>query len=255
MSDDILLSAANGIATVCIHRPNKKNALTGAMYDAMTQALAAADRDESVRVVLLRGGEDFTAGNDLLDFMSADGGDFSDSPSLQFLFALHRFQKPIVCAVSGVAIGIGTTMLMHADLVVAAETATFSLPFVKIALVPEAAATLLLPHAIGMARAKRFLMTGETFGARTAYEMGLIAEVVADGDVFRVAQERAATLAALPAEALAQTKRLLRAPLRERVEQTMMAEAGVFAACLKSVEFRTAAARFTQGKQGRGPLP
>jgi len=150
------------------------------MYGTMTQALQEYDALDSIRVVLIRGGQDFTAGNDLMDFISTGISDFSKARPLVYLRALHAFSKPVVAAVSGVAIGIGTTMLLHADVVLAGESATFALPFVKLALVPEAAATLLLPKAIGLGRAKRYLLTGESFSAQAALTMGLVSEVLPD---------------------------------------------------------------------------
>ncbi|MFN2527278.1 MAG: enoyl-CoA hydratase-related protein [Candidatus Baltobacteraceae bacterium] len=241
MSDEILLSAESGVATISINRPKKKNALTAAMYGTMTQALQHHDRDDSIGVVVLQGGQDFTAGNDLLDFVSTGISDFSKAPPLVYLRALHAFSKPVVAAVRGVAIGIGTTMLLHADVVLAGESAKFGLPFVKLALVPEAAATLLLPNAIGLARAKRYLMTGESFSAQAALEMGLISEVLPDAMLESAAMERAAKLAALPSGSLRETKRLLKAPIKEQIEETMAAEARSFAAALSGDEFRAAA--------------
>ena len=246
MSDEILLSAADGVATITINRPQKKNALTAAMYGTMTQALLNYERDDSVRVVVLRGDKDFTAGNDLMDFISSGISDFSKAPPLVYLRAMHAFSKPIVAAVSGVAIGIGTTMLLHTDIAVAGESAKFALPFVKLALVPEAAATLLLPHAIGLARAKRYLMTGETFTAQAAREMGIVADVVADEQLYELAQQHALSLAQLPTGALRETKRLLKLPLKEQIEKTMTVEAQSFAACISGDEFRAAAMKLMQ---------
>lgn len=246
MSDEIILSADSGIATISMNRPQKKNALTAAMYATMTQALQGYDGDDSVRVVVLQGGRDFTAGNDLMDFISAGISDFSKAPPLVYLRALHAFSKPVVAAVSGVAIGIGTTMLLHTDVVVAGESAKFTLPFVKLALVPEAAATLLLPKAIGLSRAKRYLMTGESFGAQAAVDMGLVSEILPDALLYDFAMEHAAKLASLPGGSLRETKRLLKAPLKEQIEETMTAEAKSFAAAIASDEFRAAAMRLLQ---------
>ncbi|MDQ6930422.1 MAG: enoyl-CoA hydratase-related protein [Candidatus Eremiobacteraeota bacterium] len=247
MSDEIRLGADAGVATIEINRPHKKNALSTSMYDCMTAALEAFDADPGIGAVILRGGADFTAGNDLLDFMSADITDFAGAPPLRYLFALQAFSKPIIAAVSGVAIGIGTTMLLHADFVFAGESATFALPFVKIGLVPEGAATLLLPLAAGLGRARRYLLTGETFDAATALELGIVGEVTADGDLQAFAREQAAALAALPAHAVRETKRLLRAPLREAIASTLLAEAQAFGACLQTQAFRTAAERLIRG--------
>ena len=246
MSDEILTAADDGVATITINRPQKKNALTAAMYGTMTQALEDYDRDDRIRVLLLQGGTDFTAGNDLMDFIAAGISDFESAPPLVYLRALHTFSKPIIAAVSGVAVGIGTTMLLHTDLVLAGESAKFSLPFVKLALVPEAAATLLLPKAIGLGRAKRYLLTGESFSAEVARDMGIVAEVVPDPQLLAIAREHATKLAALPNGSLRETKRLLKAPLREQIDDTMTLEAKSFAACIASDEFRAAAMKLMQ---------
>lgn len=243
MNDEIRLGAAAGVATIEMNRPHKKNALTASMYDRMTAALEAFDADPGIGALILRGGTDFTAGNDLRDFMNADITDFADAPPLRYLFALQAFSKPVVAAVSGVAIGIGTTMLLHADFVFAGQSATFALPFVKIGLVPEGAATLLLPLVAGLGTAKRYLLTGDPFDAATALQLGIAGSVVADGELQAVASEQAAALAALPAHAVRETKRLVRAPIREAVASTLRAEAEAFGACLQTEAFRNAAER------------
>jgi enoyl-CoA hydratase/carnithine racemase len=240
MSDCIDLTVADHVATIRLTRPEKKNALTVAMYEEIIAALGRYDADENVRVVVLAGGMDFTSGNDLRDFMNVIA-DIENAPPLVFLRALRAFSKPVVAGVRGVAIGIGTTMLLHCDAVIAADTASFALPFVKLALVPEGAASLLLPVAAGGARASWYLMTGEKFDAATAVEMGIAAKVVPDTDLEKTVADVAATLAALPNGALREAKKLLREPVDAAVYEAMEREGKAFAARLKTTEFREAA--------------
>jgi enoyl-CoA hydratase/carnithine racemase len=242
MSEHIRLGGADGIGAIRIARPEKKNALTTAMYDALIAALANVDADGTIRVVTLRGADDFTAGNDLRDFLAHEF-DFESAPPIRFLRALRSFSKPIVVAVRGAAIGIGTTMLLHCDCVLASDTATFALPFAKLALVPEGASTLLLPMFAGNARALWYLMTGEPFNARTAADMGVVAKVVPDRELDEAADAVAAQLAQLPPGALRETKRLLHHPLDAAVDDAMRRETACFLELLKSPEFREAAAR------------
>src|SRR5215472_16850415 len=167
-------------------RPEKKNALTGAMYSAMTQALRLADSDSSVRVVVITGTENcFTAGNDLADFAAAKPG--QPAPAIRYLETLAATTKPVAAAVSGVAIGIGTTMLLHCDLVYAAASARFQLPFVNLGLCPEAASSAILPSLMGLHRATELLFFGEPFGADIARDLGIVNQVVADSDVLTTA--------------------------------------------------------------------
>lgn len=240
MSDHIERVVQSGIATIRLTRPEKKNALTVAMYEELIAALAEYDADDDVRVVVLLGGSDFTSGNDLRDFMNVIV-DFENAPPLVFLRALRAFTKPVVAGVRGVAIGIGTTMLLHCDAVIASQTASFSLPFVKLALVPEGAASVLLPVAAGNARASWHLMTGEPFDAAMAVEMGVAAKVVADEELEQRVVDVATILAALPNGALRAAKKLLHQPIDVAVADAMKREGEVFASRLKSAEFREAA--------------
>ncbi|HVS46990.1 MAG TPA: enoyl-CoA hydratase-related protein [Verrucomicrobiae bacterium] len=240
MSEQVSLGVNGGVATIRLTRPEKKNALTAAMYDELVAALQRYDADDAVRVVVFCGGNDFTAGNDLRDFLTLPA-DFENAPPLRFLRALRSFSKPVVAGVRGVSIGIGTTMLLHCDAVLASESASFALPFVKLGLVPEGAASLLLPIVAGTARASWYLMTGEKFDAAMAVEMGIAAKVVADADLEQSVTDVATTLAALPNGALRAAKKLLHAPLDGMVSETMRREAEVFAARLQSTEFREAA--------------
>ena len=243
MAEGIVVETKARVAHVRIFRPEKKNALTTAMYSDMADAFEWITDDEAIRVVVLEGGPDFTAGNDLMDFMQASmkSASFEDLPVLRFLGRLRDCKKPVVAAVRGNAIGIGTTMLLHCDVVVAARDPRFRLPFVPLGLVPEADSSLLLPLMIGRMRANWLLMSGEFFYAEDAYAMGLITKLVDDEVVDSTATEVAAQLALLPPAALADTKRLLRQPTVEQVAAQMEEEARAFSIRLASEEFREAA--------------
>jgi enoyl-CoA hydratase/carnithine racemase len=245
MAAEIIVSAGSGIGDIRIDRPAKKNALTTAMYGAMADALEAFGGDDGVRIVTIRGGDDFSAGNDLQDFTAAStSGDASSFVAvIRFLERLADFSKPVVASVRGNAIGIGTTMLLHADVAIAGESARFALPFARLGLVPEAGSSLLLPLTVGRMRAAWLLMAGEFVGAQEALAMGLISKVVDDDRVDEAADAIAAKLAQLPATALRETKRLMREPIYDAVRAQMGAEASIFAQRLGSEEFRTAAAK------------
>jgi enoyl-CoA hydratase/carnithine racemase len=233
----ILTNLEGSVLRLQINRPEKKNALTLDMYAQMTSALEAADRDPKVRVVLIHGGGDsFTSGNDLQDFVQAPPvGD--DSPVGRFIAAISRTHKPLVAAVAGAAVGIGTTMLLHCDLVYAAETTRFQLPFVNLALLPEAGSSLLLPMQIGHLRAAELLMLGEPFSAAKALQYGLVTEVFADGPAaLEAAQAAAAKLAAKPPAALHRTKQLLKGPYAQQVAAQVADETRYFVEQVRSPE-------------------
>lgn len=213
MSDHILQHRENGVLTLTFNRLDKKNALTGQMYTTLAEALEQAPGDDSVRAVLLQGAvEAFTAGNDLLDFLnnppSVEPG--ADVPVFRFLKALCAFPKPIVAAVCGPAVGVGTTLLLHCDLVYAGDNAAFSLPFVNLGLCPEAGSSLLLQNLVGYPRAAEKLMLGEAFYAEDALDMGLINRILPPHEVNGYAQVQAAKLAAKPAQAMRITKALMK---------------------------------------------
>ena len=250
MSELVLVESAAGVRELRLNRPDKRNAVTFAMYEAMERALAAADTDESVRAVLLSGaGPGFCAGNDLHDFIN--GPSFSSShPVLGFLRGLVKLRKPLVAAVHGQTVGIGVTMLLHCDLVVAADTSRFSMPFVSLGLVPEAASSLLLPRIVGPQRAAELLLLGEPFDASRALALGLVNRVVAEVSALTEARSLAARLAAQPPQALRATRRLLRgelAPQLARIDE----EADIFGAQLKSDEFRNAVQAFLAKARAR----
>ncbi len=221
---DVLVTQAGPILEVLFNRPDKKNALTGAMYAAVAEAFRHANADASVRVVLLSGaGDTFTSGNDIKDFQSRVATDGSTHAS-PFLAALSSLTPPLVAAVNGAAIGVGTTMLAHADLVVAARSARFAMPFTSLGLVPEAASSLLFPRLVGHQRASALLLLGETFDAETALSWGLVNQVVADENLMTTARGIAERLAALPPIAVRQTKNLIkngRAEVPGRIEEEL----------------------------------
>ncbi len=249
MSEQILVSRADGVCELRLNRPEKRNALTFAMYEALARALTEAQADAQVRAVLLSGaGAGFSAGNDLHDFLQTPQLT-SDHPVMAFLRTLATFSKPLVAAVHGQSVGIGVTMLLHCDLVVAAAGAQFSMPFVALGLVPEAASSLLLPRLVGAQRAAELLLLGRPFDAERAYGLGLVNRVVDGTVLLEEARQLARSLAQQPATALAATRRLLRgdpAPILARIEE----EARIFGAQLQSQELRTAIGAFLA--RGRG---
>jgi len=248
MSDHILVEVEQRILTIRMNRPEKKNALTGGMYTAMTKALAQADQDPDVRVILLTGTQDcFTAGNDLADFAAAKPGQVS--PAILYLETLAATAKPVVAAVAGVAVGIGTTMLLHCDLVYAAPSARFQLPFVNLGLCPEAASSMLLPGRIGHARAAQLFFFGEPFAADVAHQFGLVNQVLADSELASSALDKARQLAEKPPGALRTTKMLLKSGSAETIKQAMAREGQSFAALLQAPEAKEATAAFMERRK------
>jgi enoyl-CoA hydratase/carnithine racemase len=246
MTSHVLISKDGAITTIRLDRPEKKNAITVAMYQAMADAVNEAERDDAVRVILLTAsGDTFTAGNDLGDFMSKPPVG-PDSPVLQFLAAIARAKKPLVAAVDGNAVGVGLTMLLHCDLVYASERAVLRAPFVDLGLVPEAASSLLLPRAIGHQRAAALLLLGEPLTAIRARELGLVNEVVPAADLEATARAAAARLAQKAPEALALTKALLKETGHATVTERIAHEAQIFGARLASAEVREAISAFFQ---------
>jgi enoyl-CoA hydratase/carnithine racemase len=232
-------------ATLCVSfdRPEKKNALNGAMYLAATKALQSADADSSIGALVFAGeGGIFTAGNDLADFLDADPAS-GELPAFTFIRALASCETPLIAAIEDIAIGIGATMMLLCDLVYVAPETLFRLPFVDLGLVPEAASSLLLPRRIGIAKAAEFLLLGEAFGAEDAVRLGLANAIVPVSELREFALEKARQLAAKPPAALAATRRLMRGDRREiltRIEE----EARLFAAALRSSEARAALTAF-----------
>ncbi len=244
-ASNIVVARDGAILTITMNRPDKKNALTQGMYGAMADALAAAASDGAIRVIVLTGtGDAFTAGNDLGDF--ASGAPAGGASAVQrFLVALSTAEKPVVAAVNGLAVGVGTTMLLHCDLVYAARSATFSVPFVNLALVPEAASSMLLPRRVGHARAAELFLLGERVNAAKAEAVGLVAAVFDDETLMAETLKRARSLAAKASNAVRLTKSLMKRAA-EPVADRMGAEAALFAAQLKSPEFKEAVRAFAE---------
>ena len=240
----IRVQTENAIMSIAFDRPEKKNAITAAMYAAIADALVAAGEDPAVRCVVIHGSAGmFTAGNDVQDFlMNPPHG--QDSPVSRFLRGIAGFAKPLVAAVNGAAVGVGTTMLLHCDLVYAGESARFSMPFTQLALCPEAASSMLLPAVAGYQRAAQRLLLGEPFGPAEAREMGFVNEVLRDDQTIAHAMAQATKLARLPASSLRATKRLMKQGRQEAVMRQMAAEGAEFATMLRSPEAREAFAAF-----------
>jgi len=224
----------DGVLTLSMQRPEKKNALNLQMYQQLTAALNQAQQDTEIRVVLLQGSaECFTSGNDLKDFLSA--GELNAAhPVVQFLYAVSAFPKPLVAAVAGLAIGIGTTVLLHCDLVYATADCRFQMPFTLLGLCPEAASSLLLPQLAGYQRAAQYLLLAEPFTTEQAAQFGLVNEIVANEQLLAYAASKAQRLAALPAEAVQRSKALLKAPQQQLVQQTIGRELADFQQLLHS---------------------
>ena len=231
----IKTAVADGVATIEIARPEKKNAITGDMYLAMRDALLAADAEGAVRAVLITGQPGiFSSGNDIEDFMSRPRDE--TPPSIQFMAALTGCSKPVVAAVTGAAIGIGTTMLLHCDLVYVSDEARLSMPFVSLGLVPEFASSLVVPRLMGHARAAEKLLLGDPIGPEQAVEFGIANAVLPAAEVVNHARRVAERFNTLPPGAVRETKKLLRRTSRDEVQQAIAAEAEVFAARLRSPE-------------------
>jgi enoyl-CoA hydratase/carnithine racemase len=250
----IKTATINGVATIEIARPEKKNALTAAMYQAMTDALQAAHADAAVRAVLITGQPGvFTSGNDIEDFMTrapgAGGSDVRDTPVFGFMHALLDCDKPVVAAVTGAAIGIGTTMLLHCDFVYVSDEARLAMPFVALGIVPEFASSLLVPQLMGQRRAAEKLLLGDPFTAEQAVECGIATAVLPAAEVLPHARRIAERFNQLPPGAVRLTKQLMREPLREALRQTIASEGSHFAARLRSPEAMEAFQAFFQKRK------
>ena len=249
---DILTNKADGILTIEFNRLERKNAITTAMYQAMADALTDGENDSAVRAILITGKpEIFTAGNDLDDFLknAADGVALGERPVAKFMLALSGCSKPVVAAVSGAAIGIGTTMLLHCDLVYAADNAKFSMPFAQLGLCPEFASSMLLPQLAGYPRAAEKLLLGEAFLAAEAYQMGMLSKVLPLDELMPHAQRQAAKLAALPAASIRATKALMKRARTAPVNDTMAAENQLFGAMLLAPEANEAFTAFFEKRK------
>ena len=228
MTTDILSHTEDGVMTITFNRPDRKNSITSDMYGAMADALAAAEADAAVRVVLFQGSETvFSAGNDIGDFLNKPPAGMN-SPVFRFLHGIAQFPKPVVAAVCGPAVGVGTTLLFHCDLVYAGDNAAFSMPFVNLGLCPEAASSLLVPQMLGYHRAAEALLLGEPFMAEAALEVGLVNRVLPPTEANGVAQGVARKLAAKPISSLIETKRLMKKGQQALVLQQMADEGASF---------------------------
>ena len=245
MSEHVRVERDGDVLAITLARPERRNAITVAMYAALADAFESAAGDEGLRLITLRGeGQDFTAGNDLGDFMAELPRDGSDIPVWRLLRALARNEVPVVAGVHGNAVGIGTTMLFHCDFVVAEEGTRFLMPFVDLGLVPEAASSLLLPRLAGRRRAARYLLLGEPFGPEEALDFGLVSHIAPEGQLESTIGRIITTLRAKPAEALRLTHRLLRRDQTDELLERMELENDHFSERLTSAEVKDAITRF-----------
>jgi enoyl-CoA hydratase/carnithine racemase len=247
---DIEISREGAVMSAAFARPQKKNAITGAMYDALVEAFETAERDPGIGAFVLSGkGGVFTAGNDIADFLAVASRADGDFPAWRFVSKLAEFEKPLVAAVDGLAVGVGTTLCFHCDLVYATAQARFQMPFVNLGLVPEAGSSLLAPQRFGRARAAEFLLLAEPFGAEQAHALGLVNAILPQAELMAHAMRKAAELAAKPRAALLATRRLMRGD-GEALKARMAEETHAFAAALKSDEARAAFEAFlTAGRK------
>ena len=244
--NDIVTERSEGVLRVELNRPEKRNAMTSSMYTKLADIFNDAATDEHIRVVLWHGaGDAFCAGNDVDDFLEHPPGS-GTSPQARLMNALVDFDKPLIAAVRGAAIGGGTTMLLHCDFVYAGESTRFQMPFVNLAVVPEFGSSCLVPLAIGNIRTAELVLLGLPFDAERAAALGLVTQVVSDQNLLRVASETAQTLAGKPAAALQASKRLLKRSLREQIKQAMKAENEAFSMRVRSEEAKEALTAFLE---------
>ena len=243
MAPTILVEQQDGLLTLTLNRPHKRNALNTEMYQALTAALRRATEEQSVHALLIQGQQAcFTAGNDLTDFVGKESL-AADDPILQFLHTLADFPKPVIAAVGGAAVGIGTTLLLHCDLVYLADNARLQLPFVELGLVPEFASSLLLPRAVGHLKASELLLLAEAIDAEEALRLGLANRVLAVDELLPFAREQGLKLAAKPPRALQRSKALLRQELKQAVHFVIDTEARAFSLALQGEEAQERIAR------------
>jgi enoyl-CoA hydratase/carnithine racemase len=247
----IRTETGKGVARIEIARPEKKNAITVAMYRQLAEAIAAAHDDGAVRAIVIHGQPDiFTAGNDLEDFMKNASREMGlDAPVFQFMRALGYSEKPVIAAVNGAAVGIGTTMLMHCDLVYCGDSAMFSMPFVSLGLCSEFASSLLVPLAAGYHRAAEKLLLSEPISAEEALEMQIVNRILPPDEVLPHALRQAARFNQLPPASVRETKRLLRSGWKAAVEKMIVDEAQTFGRLLTSAEAKEAFAAFFERRK------
>lgn len=246
---DILSHTEAGVLTLTLNRVAKKNSITIAMYAALADALEQASSDQAVRAVVIQGHETiFSAGNDIADFLNAPPATL-DSPVFRFLRAISTFAKPVVASVCGPAVGIGTTLLLHCDLVYAGDNAAFSLPFVNLGVCPEAASSLLVPQLMGYPRAAEALLLGEPFMAEAALEIGMINRIVPPMEANALAQRQALKLAAKPMSSLLETKRLMKKSQAAAVAARIDEEALSFGRMMREPAAREAFSAFMEKRK------
>jgi enoyl-CoA hydratase/carnithine racemase len=249
MSANIRVETKDRVLRIEIARTDKKNALTQDMYRAMLAALEKADADAQVRAILIHGARDcFTAGNDLKDFLESSPGG-GPRASFQFIQALPKVAKPLIAAVGGAAVGVGTTMLLHCDLVYASQGARFQMPFVPLGLVPEASSSLLLPMIAGYQRAAELLLLGQPFGAEKAFAAGFVTEIVPEAELLEYARNAAAAIAALPPASVRAAKALMKRPLLQAIAAQMDEESRIFSERLQSGEAKEAMTAFFEKRK------
>lgn len=250
MNDHVQVERNAGLVTLRLNRPEKKNSLTNAMYGQLAEALRSAGADSSVRAVLITGGDDcFTSGNDVADFLQNPPRDMS-SNVFHFMLALFEFSKPVVAAVCGPAVGIGTTLLLHCDLVYTQRDALLRMPFVNLGLCPEFGSSLILPQMLGHAKAAELLLLGESFSGAQAAQWGIANQALEDSQATHAkALEMAMRFVQLPPSALADSKRLMRSPDRQKLREVIEEEGALFCKRLHSPEAREAMTAFMQRRQ------
>jgi enoyl-CoA hydratase/carnithine racemase len=247
--DDIVTEYSGSILRVQLNRPTKRNAMTSAMYLTLARIFNEAANDDNARVVLWHGaGDSFCAGNDIEDFLKNPPG-AGESPQARLMEALVNFDKPVVAAVQGAAIGGGTTMLTHCDFIYAGESAHFQMPFINLAVVPEFGSSCSVPARIGHLRAAELILLGAPFDARRAAELGLVTQVLSDKDVLARATETAGKLAAKPAAALQASKRLMKKPFIDQIKAAMKAENEEFSAQVRSEDAKEAFTAFLEKRK------
>src|SRR6201988_1237207 len=247
--DEIVTEGAGSILRIQLNRPKRRNAMTSGMYVALADILKNAARDERTRVVLWHGaGDAFCAGNDVEDFLKNPPGP-GESPQAQLMNALTEFDKPLIAAVQGAAIGGGTTMLLHCDFVYAGESAKFQMPFINLALVPEFGSSSIVPARIGHLRSAELILLGSPYDARRALELGLVTQVVPDQELLSTATATAQKLAAKPAGALQASKRLMKQPFREEIQAAMKAGKEAVSAQVRSEDAKEALTAFLEKRK------
>jgi enoyl-CoA hydratase/carnithine racemase len=245
MSEHVKVERNDNVLAIKLNRPERRNAITVAMYTALADAIESAANDDAVRVITIQGaGQDFAAGNDLADFLATETRDGEEIPVARLLRLLAGNEVPLIAAVHGNCVGIGTTMLLHCDLVIADDSVRFSMPFVDLGLVPEAASSLLFPRMAGRRRAARYLLLAESFGLEEGIEIGLVSHRAEAGKVDERLREITAGLLAKPPEALRLTQRLLRQNARDETYERMQMESSLFAERLASDEVKQAIGAF-----------